>query len=403
MIEASDDSDLEPIAKPTTQHRRSGIRIFLNFVALLVLLVAVLSRSSTKVSQEVAVLLLKVESETGYQLPFIKSFFGIRLFVSPEVAAERIVRGDLLSLTALLRGGLNSNGRTSAGDPLLFVAVATGRQELVAKLLDFGADSNALAMDGNTPLLLATQMENIALVSLLAKAGADLNLQNAFGESALILAVKSENSSLVQQLLNLGANVNLRDKKGSSPLLIAAAQNNETLVDALLNQGAKPLESEVSDEQFLQKLRRVALSERALPFTNAENAPEEFEIPSSGESNAEPLLDESLPAAETEPLPAPRPARTMTRLRVLGAPTGTWTRNKQLTLESVEVTIKNAGSFEAQDIVVKVVVPGGEVVDLNGPTTMKPNSQARFTAQPATIVTKNGSLSPKVFCSNCRS
>lgn len=96
----------------------------------------------------------------------------------------------------------------------------------------------------------------------------------------------------------------------------------------------------------------------------------------------------------------------MTRLRVIGEPTGeflsteTWSGVKMY-LQKVSVSVRNVGSSGATRVVVQATLPGGKTVNLYGPTTVAPNSTATYTGSMYEPVRTAEKIKARVSCANC--
>jgi ankyrin repeat protein len=176
--------------------------------------------------------------------------------------------------------------------PLLYHAVASGKPEYLAVLLERGANPNVpyvaagyeLAREGyttsarsswsdqpETPLFRAVMKKDLSLVQQLLRAGAkagseelpllpaaaegaadlvgallaakaaDVNAANEKGRTALHFAVEKDMPAMLKLLLEQGADPRAADKEGRTPLHIAVEKNFPGMAELLLAQGADPV------------------------------------------------------------------------------------------------------------------------------------------------------------------
>jgi ankyrin repeat protein len=127
-------------------------------------------------------------------------------------------------------------------DTHLKAAVATGRLDLVQRLLRAGAHVND-PEPGRAPsaLQFAVGTGRIDLVQLLLAAGADVHAppQHTFGRTALQAAAGAGNIAVVRLLLSHGADVNTPgEKHGGTALKLAASEDNVEMTQLLISHGA---------------------------------------------------------------------------------------------------------------------------------------------------------------------
>ena len=86
-----------------------------------------------------------------------------------------------------------------------------------------------------------------------------------------------------------------------------------------------------------------------------------------------------------------------------GVPSGTFETSYGTTeLNSAKVEVRNDGSSEAKDVVVRVVVPDGRSGELFGPKSLAPGQKAIYSSDAVYLhITKGGKLKAEAGCSNC--
>jgi ankyrin repeat protein len=118
-------------------------------------------------------------------------------------------------------------------------AVAAGKQDLAALLLDAGAKPDDGA-SGLTPLQFAATTGNVEMIRFLVKRGANVNYGAKTGlQTALLSAVYSAKPEAVEALIELKADVNTKTKDGDTPLKAAMKGDQEDMVKILKAAGAK--------------------------------------------------------------------------------------------------------------------------------------------------------------------
>jgi len=135
---------------------------------------------------------------------------------------QRVRRDPLAAVLSELRGGWQAL-RDEEGCGLLHEAVAHGRSDVAAELLDRGADPNVQNKQGQTVLHYAAERGLVAIVKVALGKGADPSLVDKYGNSALWVAVMNANQArdLPKLLVRAGANARSKNKAGRSPLDLA--------------------------------------------------------------------------------------------------------------------------------------------------------------------------------------
>ncbi len=175
-----------------------------------------------------------------------------------------VLRGDLDTVTALLRHGANPNAQITKGTPLrrnnqdynlpatlisatpYWLAAKFVEPELMSALAAGGADPNTPIRDGTTPLMAAAGLKETngranaesdrrglsvidggrlpdetrvaeAVAVALARPG-DINAVNQNGDTALHAAASMGYDRVVKLLADKGANLSVKNKRGLTPL-----------------------------------------------------------------------------------------------------------------------------------------------------------------------------------------
>ena len=176
--------------------------------------------------------------------------------------------GDLAALRALIREGADPGSEADC-NTALFDAIAEGRADLVATLLDAGADPQRRhSVTGQTPWMAALGGEHhevvlelrergvdsasVSLASLVAGSdrpelvglatlgGIDLNTADpATGRTALHVAATYGYLGTVRCLVEAGADVSVRDAWGNTPATLATRNHHEHVAGLLAGMGVE--------------------------------------------------------------------------------------------------------------------------------------------------------------------
>ena len=168
--------------------------------------------------------------------------------------------GDLRGATPLWVAAHTANGSIfSAGSP----EDASGRAEIIRRLLDAGADPHLTTDDGTTPFMAAAGLGRSTYrprqprglrspsaevsVRLLLEAGAEINARNEADFTALHGAAFRGLNEVVTYLVEHGADIDARDFRGRTPFRLAEGskqsfqfQSWPETADLLLALGANP-------------------------------------------------------------------------------------------------------------------------------------------------------------------
>ncbi|NJL27641.1 MAG: hypothetical protein HC897_06935 [Thermoanaerobaculia bacterium] len=153
----------------------------------------------------------------------------------------------------------------------LHMAVAEGKTEVVALLLEAGADVNALTGSGATPLSLAATRNRPELVEVLSSQGADTERRDARGQTPFHQALEQRAFVVARALLKAGAAIDAavrvsglvgrRDENARiTPLHKAASDGNEEILRFLLREN---VDVNVTDDRGWTPLHYAAAAGKA--------------------------------------------------------------------------------------------------------------------------------------------
>ena len=144
------------------------------------------------------------------------------------------VAGDLRVLDRVLALSPKLDLCDTRGATALFYS-ASGRSEVVGRLIQRGADINLQDRNGKSPLMVAVLMNHRESVNLLLAAGADVDRQDRAGATALFYAADAGLFELAELLVKGGANSQLANLSGLTPVEAAAAKSFPKIVRLLRN------------------------------------------------------------------------------------------------------------------------------------------------------------------------
>jgi ankyrin repeat protein/WD40 repeat protein len=146
-------------------------------------------------------------------------------------------------LQALIRNGLNINGKNKEGNAPLHYALlkaSSGYETSINILLKNGADPNAISDSDYTPLQIAASKGYIKASEILIQGGALVNKEDAKGVTALHIAAHKGQVDTMRLLVRHKAEIEKPNAEGSTPLLLAAFGGQTEAAYFLLEQGANP-------------------------------------------------------------------------------------------------------------------------------------------------------------------
>lgn len=148
-------------------------------------------------------------------------------------------RGDVQSVTMLIRAGCEIDALNEADKTALWIAADANQMELVNLLISLGADPNLPRSE--PPLLVAADLSNLEMVKavLSGPTTPNINARGELKETPLGIAAGRNNVELVSYLMDRGADVNLPSgTRGFSPLQHATLSRDEAVMLKLLKGGA---------------------------------------------------------------------------------------------------------------------------------------------------------------------
>ncbi|MDO9438772.1 ankyrin repeat domain-containing protein [Hydrogenophaga sp.] len=131
------------------------------------------------------------------------------------------------------------NELTHEGKSLLRLAVDTGKESLVALLLERGARPNLADDFHNTPLHMAVKAGHRSIAYLLLQhPKIEVNCSNLKGGMPITEAIEQDDMLMEELLMAAGADVNFADKNGTTALHQACGRHNLLRVQRLLERPA---------------------------------------------------------------------------------------------------------------------------------------------------------------------
>lgn len=143
-----------------------------------------------------------------------------------------ITHSNVVIARKLLDLGAAFDWQGAKRDTALWLAVAAGRDDKLAELVNSGAELNAICNKHDTPLALAVRADAESTLTTLLDLGADIDHVGVFA-TALCVAVNNDRHRMVDVLLKRGANPN-----STGPLGVAVARGNAAIARLLLEHGA---------------------------------------------------------------------------------------------------------------------------------------------------------------------
>ena len=150
---------------------------------------------------------------------------------------DAVRSGDVRTVQAALKSGVDVNERDDTGGTALLYAAAFGSLETVRALLDAKADVNLTASEGATALIWAS---DAAKVRLLLDRGAAINAKAKDGVTALVSAAQRGNGDAVALLLSRGADPRASGDEGALLMQAGFASMNPQVRRLLAGAGLVP-------------------------------------------------------------------------------------------------------------------------------------------------------------------
>lgn len=119
-----------------------------------------------------------------------------------EALYQAAGEGKSAEVVALLKSGVDVDGRTRSGSYALNAAAVENEIDVIRILLDHGANPNVQNSQGDTPLICATKYAGgkAGTVELFVNAGADLGIRDNKGNTALDYAKANRQQEAISLL-----------------------------------------------------------------------------------------------------------------------------------------------------------------------------------------------------------
>jgi ankyrin repeat protein len=369
--------------------------VFFIKVVILSSIIAVVwsSRNDPSVNILVSSKILPLERAFGSAISPLKSLLGIEMKLNSDELFRQLEQENLAAVTMLLDGGVDPNGANTIGDTPLAFATRNESTEAIKILLENRANPNIPNVEGFYPIHYAIENGDLDSLQVLAETGADLSARDDAELTPLMMSASRKNISMLNYLLDKNAEVDLQDERGYSALIHAVITDNVDAVVALLRAGAQ-VSIRAHDGKSATELAPITGEVEAL---FVERGLLKLDMP---EQQAPPSEDEVQIEAEEAP-EAPPVRISRTRVRAKGRPVGVWKNAQSLSLESVSVEVRNYGSVEAVNVDVKVRIPGGKMLKLEGPRNLSPYQEHKYELAAGESIVRDGKLKAFVTCQNC--
>jgi len=394
-----------------------GIGSVFKLITLLLFIISIfVSRTNSTCNLYVSGLLLQVEKIIGLPLSPLKKLYKVEMGLDSMELFERASSKDYLAVSKLLSWGVDGDALNPQGDNLLISAVKEGDIDLAKLLLRSGVSVDAKNSENLSALQYAIETDGIEFFELLSELDANLNIRDDSELTPLMQLAAKKDSSMLLAFLAKKPKMNLQDEQGQTALFHAASVDNLKAVELLITSGSNP---KITNHKGLTAAKLAPpggfvekfFKERGLLDNSSSKIASLVKQDESTESDA--VRAEKILVIE-EPRPEPKKIKSkrelyekvskkdaLTGVRAKSRPVGVWKRKKDLTLESVEVVLRNFGDVEAKNVKARVRVPGGGFVDLSGPPRLPPYGEAKYSASPKKKITRNGKLRAFVTCDNC--
>ncbi|BDA67640.1 hypothetical protein CAL7716_018060 [Calothrix sp. PCC 7716] len=224
----------------------------------------------------------------------------------PELALLAAVEAnDLLTVTDLIKSGINVNKRGHQHLTPLMIAAGYGYVQMTEKLLLAGADVNLIDSSlGASALHKAAQGGVVDVARLLLQYGAFINLQSAvIGNTPLIDAVWSKRPAMVKFLLDQGAIINIKNHIGVTVLDFIGDKPNWTaggtipenenwgkLIRTYLEERQKQNDAVIKEQRLMQAVQNNDLAAVKTLIAKGADVNEQSPIVGSGNDGQTPLL-----------------------------------------------------------------------------------------------------------------
>lgn len=170
--------------------------------------------------------------------------------------------------------GIDINHAQKENYPILHLAAAWKRPEIIKYLISKGANVNLETFDGFYPIHLAAESGSIACMKILLENGADVNQKNKNNSVyPLASAVPTKNIEAIKFLIYNGAKVDVAKGKTISPLSMAVRSQSFEVLKLLVEDGqAKDINGAMYWTTMYSRLdfAKYLLSKGTLDLNNAD-------------------------------------------------------------------------------------------------------------------------------------
>ncbi|XP_065488502.1 ankyrin repeat and SOCS box protein 3 isoform X1 [Caloenas nicobarica] len=164
-----------------------------------------------------------------------KDYIHTKTFVGMTPLHLAAYYGSSEGVRILLEAGARPNEITTDETTTLFLAVQSGKADIVKILIGYGANvEGPHTWSGWNSLHQASLEGHTEIMKILLEAGASKECEDDYGITPLFIAAQYGKLECLRLLITFGANVNCQAKDKASPLLIAAQEGHTECVELLL-------------------------------------------------------------------------------------------------------------------------------------------------------------------------
>lgn len=160
-----------------------------------------------------------------------------------QLALQKVAGRGHESLTRLLLAeGAEVNATAGEVSPL-YRAAESGKDHIVAALLEYGADTEARDKNRRTAIFLAAQKNHCGALRILLAAGANVNVRDVNSQNVLLFLAAEKTDKpvrwgeeIVRMILETNIDLEAKDREGRTALLWAATSGRVSLARLLLSE-----------------------------------------------------------------------------------------------------------------------------------------------------------------------
>ncbi|MDD4880938.1 MAG: ankyrin repeat domain-containing protein [Gallionellaceae bacterium] len=149
-----------------------------------------------------------------------------------------VERDDVAMVRLLLEAGADPDLKAGSYRPL-GLAAFLGHARIARQLLRAGANPDLKSDDGNTPLTAAAGMNRLEAIRVLLAGHADYTLFNLEGRTALSVAALAGFEAAVRLMLESGVDANVPDRTGGTAMVSAGIDGHKPILALLVQHGAE--------------------------------------------------------------------------------------------------------------------------------------------------------------------